>query len=176
MGDRNVATRCVKRRIRSASAVVFFRLDCCRGIEPTSARFNIDSWSPVPSFTSMATTAKKLVLRDFFRTALRRAVAVVSAVAFLAVGFVHLAEHDAPLGAIETTCQSDAASSDDAPDSTKQAAPGGEHCHGCTMIAVAVTADQLAPPRIQPPHQTPAPADFRPHPPATDSPPPKFLI
>jgi hypothetical protein len=124
----------------------------------------------------MATAARELVPRDFFRTALRRAVAVVSALAFLAVGFVHLAQHEGPLGSTDTTWQSVAALSDDAPDTTKHSALGGEHCHGCTMIAAAVTGEQLSPPRIQPPHQSPAPAGFRPHPPATDSPPPKFLI
>jgi hypothetical protein len=124
----------------------------------------------------MAAAAKELVPRDFFRTALRRAVAAVSALVFLAVGFIHLAHHDGPLGSTETTWQSLVVPSDDVPDSTKHAVAGGEHCHGCTMIAAAVTGDQLSPPRIQATHQSLAAAGFRPHPPATDSPPPKFLI
>jgi hypothetical protein len=124
----------------------------------------------------MAEAVKERVPRDFFRTALRRAVAVVSALVFLAVGFVHLAQHDGPLGSTETTWQSLVVPSDDAPDSSKHAVAGGEHCHGCAMIAAAVTGDELSPPRIPPAHRSPAAAGFRPHPPATDSPPPKFLI
>jgi hypothetical protein len=124
----------------------------------------------------MAEAATEPVPGDFFRTALRRTIAVVSAVAFLAVGFIHLAQHDGPLGSTEATWESVAAPSDDAPDTTKHSALGGEHCHGCTMIAAAVIGEQLSPPRIQPAHEAPAPAGFRPHPPATDSPPPKLLI
>ena len=142
-----------------------------RGIEVR----NIDRGATVPSSTGMAEAATEPVPGGFFRTALRRAIAVVSAVAFLAVGFVHFAQHDGLLGSTETTWQSVSAPSDDAPDSTKHAALG-EHCHGCTMVAVEVTGDQVSPPRIQAAHEAPAPAGFRPHPPATDSPPPKFLI
>lgn len=68
--------------------------------------------------------------------ALRRAVAAVCAVAIIVVGFAHTLHHfDGK--AIQAGYEvSSVTGADGSADPEKLSAPQGDHCHGCSMIAV----------------------------------------
>jgi hypothetical protein len=110
------------------------------------------------------------------RAGLRRLVAIVCAVAFLTVGFGHSHQHLDALAPAAAGAPALAAAADLSPDLAKKAALALEHCHACTMIAIPlfVSAPPAAPVAAAPSLR--AAADFRPHPPISDSPPPKSTI
>jgi len=104
----------------------------------------------------------------------RQAVALLCALAVLAVGFVHEIEHVAQM----TTAASEQVST--APTGTTPDLPkppaAVQHCHGCTMVAVAVVAEQALP-VLPAANLSPGPTAFvRESLRALDPPPPKFLI
>ncbi|HEY6834192.1 MAG TPA: hypothetical protein VI251_17090 [Pseudolabrys sp.] len=104
----------------------------------------------------------------------RRALAVVCALAFLAVGFAHNIHHfdnSIPTAAIH----SDGGSAGDT-DTSKKAPVALEHCHGCSMIAMSAAAQPATASRI--PSVFPSsPADEQlSHPPVVEIPPPISLI
>jgi hypothetical protein len=107
-------------------------------------------------------------------TAWRQAVALLCAAAILAVSFSHEIEHFAQMTSA-AGAQVSTAPTGTMPDPPKQPAVV-QHCHGCTMIAVAVVAEAASPvlPSIK---LSPAPAAFlREGLRAVEPPPPKFLI
>ena len=106
-------------------------------------------------------------------SAFRRAVAMLCALAFLAVGFAHIAQHlDA--GSHSAVSQVGGGADDDA--KPAKDANAIEHCHACTMVAVFVDFQSM--PRI------PSIADrqvlttdtIRPHVPLAETPPPIAAI
>lgn len=107
--------------------------------------------------------------------AVRRGVAVACAVAFVLVSVGH-SVHDFNRLAPTAVVQADLGSFDDAPDTSKKAPVTIEHCHGCSMIAMAVPPASIAPRLIA----TDLPAtgfdEKRPHVPVAETPPPIFLI
>lgn len=103
--------------------------------------------------------------------ALRRAIAVVCALAFVLVSFAHGMQHfNSPTPAI--SIQADLGSQDDGPDTSKKASVAFEHCQGCSMIATLELAPSTMPDRIE--GDLPARRfDLRrPHPPFAETPPP----
>lgn len=106
---------------------------------------------------------------------LRRAVAVVCAVALLAVGFAHSIHHFVgPVSAIAMSL--DIGASDGMPEASKKAPIAIEHCPGCSMIAVAVLASPFDPGHV-PPELPARKVDERsPHPPGVETPPPITTI
>src|SRR5262245_40732156 len=92
------------------------RPDCgvdCREFDPVSPHPTLTGDPEFRHLRDMAEATKEPVPRAFCRTALRRAIAVLSALAFLTVAFSHLAQHDGLVGSAETTWQSAAVPSDD---------------------------------------------------------------
>jgi len=108
-------------------------------------------------------------------SALRRAVAVVCAVALLTVGFVHSMHHFGA-AASAVAIQTDVGSSDDSPDTSQKASLAIEHCHGCTMIAMAALAQPAVPTLIAAKMPVRRFDDKRPHPPVAETPPPISTI
>lgn len=76
-----------------------------------------------------ASTRAKSLLRS---SNLRRVVSIICALTFLAVGFAHAVHHHAEPSQVSVS------SSDNAPDASKKPGASVEHCHGCSMIAIAV--------------------------------------
>jgi len=105
--------------------------------------------------------------------AFRRVIAVVCAVAFLFVGFVHSLNHfDGAAPA--ASYQADFSSSDGSPDSSDNATI--VHCHGCVMLAMKV-APQDGAVISTALERVAVPLDgLRPHPPVAETPPPKLSI
>lgn len=107
--------------------------------------------------------------------AVRRGIAIACAIAFVLVSFAHGVHH---LNGLAPTAvvQVDLGSFDDAPDTSKKAPVTIEHCHGCSMIAMAVLPASIAPRLVA----TDLPAtgfdEKRPHTPVAETPPPIFLI
>lgn len=95
--------------------------------------------------------SEAMVIRAFIRLGLimhcltlRRGVAVLCAVAVLTIGFVHSVHHfGGPVSTI--VVQAEVGSSDDSPDTSKTAPAAVEHCHGCSMIGMAVSMPAVAP-------------------------------
>lgn len=102
---------------------------------------------------------------------LRRAVAVVCAVAFLTIGFAHSVHHFG--GSVSAVVmQADVGSSDDSPDTSKKAPVAIEHCHGCLMIAMAVLPPSVVPKLIAADLPVRRFDEKRPHTPVAETPPP----
>ena len=115
-----------------------------------------------------ALTRFNLMMR---RVVLRRAIAGICVLALLTIGFAHSIHHfGGPVATV--TMHAEVGPSDDAPDDSKKAPVTVEHCHGCSMIAMAVLAPAVVP--------SYTPADLsarkfdgnRPHTPVTETPPP----
>src|SRR5262245_53943827 len=90
-----------------------------------------------------ATPIMRIVTATFDQSTLRRAVAVICALAFLFVGLAHTVQHiDAAVPSIALQTGSD--HSDGSPD-----VPGTvDHCHGCVMVAIPVVGAAALPSRI----------------------------
>lgn len=106
---------------------------------------------------------------------LRRAVAVVCALALIAVGVLHSAHHiiEPP---VPVTVQADVGPTDDAPDQSKRTSAAVGHCHGCMMVATTVLAPSIEPDRIATDLSTAKSHDRRPHIPPAETPPPIVAI
>lgn len=107
--------------------------------------------------------------------ALRRAIAVVCALAFVLVSFAHGMQHfNGPTSAI--SIQADLGSQDDGAGTSKKASIAFEHCLGCSMIATLVLAPSIMPDRIE--GDLPARRFdlHRPHIPVAETPPPILSI
>lgn len=115
-----------------------------------------------------ANTPLKSMLRG---VELRRAVAVVCALALLTIGFAHSINHfGGPVGTV--AIQADVAPSDDAPDASKKAPVAVEHCHGCSMIAMTALAPSFGPTSIAADLPVRKFDGKRPHIPVVETPPP----
>jgi hypothetical protein len=103
---------------------------------------------------------------------LRRAIAVVCAIAFVLVSFAHTLHHfngPSPTAII----QADLGAFDDGgPSASKKASFAIEHCHGCSMIATAVLPPLTTPDRIAADLPARKFDQQRPHTPVTETPPP----
>jgi hypothetical protein len=102
--------------------------------------------------------------------ALRRAVAVVCAVAFLVVGFAHSLHHfdAAPASHSYQTASSP---SDTSPETSKKPSLAVEHCHGCVMVAMEI-AVQSAASMLSPDRPAVGLDGIHPYPPVAETPPP----
>jgi len=140
---------------------------------------------PNPAFRTLycfVAAPQAMVIRAFMRLssivhglALRRAVAIVCAVALLTIGFAHSVHHFG--GAVSAVAvQADVGTSDDSPDTSKKASLAIEHCHGCTMIAMAALAQPAVPTLIAADIPVRRFDDKRPHPPVAETPPPISTI
>lgn len=123
-----------------------------------------------------------MVIRAFTRLnsivhglALRRAVAVVCAVALLTIGFAHSVHHFGG-AASAVAMQTDVGSSDDSPDTSQKASLAIEHCHGCTMIAMAALAQPAVPTLIAADLPVRRFDENRPYTPVAETPPPISTI
>jgi hypothetical protein len=108
-------------------------------------------------------------------SALRRAIALLCAVAFLAVGFVDAVQHhDAGAHSVISISQDDPGAADDG--LAGKPANAVDHCYACAMVAVLIDAPALprVPAMIDP--QTPAGDAVTPHPPIIETPPPIAAI
>src|SRR5262245_556361 len=116
-----------------------------------------------PSTTRMM----RIVTVTFDQSVLRRAVAVICALAFLFVGFAHTAQHaDAAVPSIALQTGSD--HSDGSPD-----VPGTvDHCHGCVMVAIPVVGAAALPSRIRTTYPTQTRGELHPYAPIAETPPP----
>ena len=72
---------------------------------------------------------------------LARILAVLCIVSLVAVEFAHSIGHFAPLS--NTATQASAGLSNDAPDTSNDAAVPAEHCHGCSMFLMIVQAPSV---------------------------------
>jgi len=107
--------------------------------------------------------------------ALRRAIAVVCALAFVLVSFAHGVQHfNGPTSTIGI--QADLGSQDDGLDTSKKASIAFEHCQGCSMIATAVLAPSTAPDRTEADLPVRRFDQHRPHIPVAETPPPILSI
>ena len=106
---------------------------------------------------------------------LRRAVAVVCAVAFLIISFAHSVHHfGGPVSAV--IMQADVGSSDASSDASKKAPITIEHCHGCSMIAMTALAPSVVPTSIAVDLPVRGFDEKRPHTPVAVTRPPIFSI
>lgn len=104
----------------------------------------------------------------------RQAVALLCAFAILAAGLAHEIEHLTQMASAASE-QMSTAPTGTTPDPPKLPATV-QHCHGCTMVAVAVVAEQPLP-VVPAANLSPGPSAFlRESLRALDPPPPKFLI
>ncbi len=109
------------------------------------------------------------------KSAVRRALVVLCAVALVTVSVVHSVEHfvgTANSVAIQTVVDA----SGDASDSSKKAPIAVEHCHACTMIALAALAPSVLPIAITTELPVRRSVGLRPHSRIADTPPPKLSI
>jgi hypothetical protein len=102
---------------------------------------------------------------------LRRAVAVICALAFLFVGFAHTAQHaDAASPSIASQVNDDNSGvSADAPGTIDV---GIDHCHGCVMVAVPAAGEATLPSRITTIYPAATWDGLHPHAPIAETPPP----
>lgn len=124
-----------------------------------------------PRYGPMTVRARRGLGLWIAAPALRRAVAVVCALAFVLVSFAHGMQHfNGPTSAI--SIQTDLGAQDDGPDTSKKASIAFEHCQGCSMIATPVLAPSTMPDRIE--GDLPARRFdlHRPHSPVAETPPP----
>jgi len=106
---------------------------------------------------------------------LQRAIAVVSAAAFLIVAFAHTLHHfDAMPPAGEYLAGM--SSADDGPDPTQKAAISVEHCHGCIIVAVPIWVQPALLAFLRPEFPPAGLDGLRDHLPAAETPPPISAI
>jgi hypothetical protein len=120
---------------------------------------------------SMLASAIRALMLMLCSSAPRRAVAMVCALAFLAVGFAH-SVHDFGTPLPLFAAHADAASADNGPDSSKKAPVAFEHCHACEMIAMAAPDQPATVGRIMAEFPGWTVEEKRPHPPVVEIPPP----
>ncbi|MFH1345868.1 MAG: hypothetical protein ABIL01_32360 [Pseudomonadota bacterium] len=107
--------------------------------------------------------------------ALRRAIAIICAVALLTLGIVHSVYHVG--GAVAAVAlQGDVVPSDDSPDAPKKAPVATDYCHCCSMIAVAMSAQPVVPIPVAVDLSTGRFDEKPPHPSVVETRPPIFSI
>jgi hypothetical protein len=109
------------------------------------------------------------------RAVLRRAIAIVCAVAFFTVGVAHAMQHFDG-GVTFATSHVTVSSTDDSSDASKAAPLALEHCFACTMIGMPAAAQSIMSNDLEEESLRPIMGDVRPHPPAAVTRPPIVTI
>lgn len=106
----------------------------------------------------------------------RQAVAMLCAIAFLVVGFVHDVHHFGGPVATVSVQANFTSSAGDQSDASKKPPIVIEHCHGCSMIAIAVLAAPVDADRVTTDLPVRKLNQNQPHPPVAETPPPIAAI
>jgi hypothetical protein len=113
---------------------------------------------------------KRVLATIYSYTALRRATAIVCALAFLTVAFAHTLHRCDAMAA--SSSDHAVSMTSDVPDTEKQAQPALDHCCACTMVIVPGSVQAIAEVPATAVLTVARPDHIRAHPPAADLRPP----